>query len=155
MRLWGNRPSARRLALLQWEVRSIQAFLDEFEGLPSRMRCARLAAAGEAIIIRNFPLPDRYQPDYIDLLIALPDYPARPPIGFYVLNQANGALIIQLKDRFNAFRDRAFHEAEALPGYTWICYAYADNLWRYRPDSPSQGDNVRKFLASFLANLEV
>lgn len=103
--------------------------------------------------MRNFPLPDGYRPDYIDVLLITDDYPARPPIGLYVLNKRNEALIRQIRDRFNAFHNEAFHDAPAIPGYTWICYHYSGNSWRYRTDNPTRGDNVRKFIASFFAEL--
>lgn len=50
-------------------------------------RIARIGDSGEHMIVRNFPLPDGYRPDYIDLLILLDDFPARPPIGIYVLHK--------------------------------------------------------------------
>jgi hypothetical protein len=147
--------SFRKNAILEWEVRNVQAFLDEFGrtsgGSP---RVARLGRTGEILIVNNFPLPDRYRPDEIDLFVGVSDYPAQPPIGIYVLNRRNEALVAQIQKRTNAFRDKAFHEADAVPGYTWICYAYADNRWRFNASNPSRGDNVRKFLANFFAILE-
>ena len=67
------------------------------------------------------------------------------------MNQGNDALIAQLRKRFSAFRDRAYHQADPVPGYTWLCYSYASNQWRYNTPYPSRGDNVRKFLATFFA----
>jgi hypothetical protein len=146
--------SPRKLAKLRWEIQNIQDYLDGFESaMNGRSRSALLGDTAEYIIVRNFPLPDRYWPDYVDLLLIMDDYPAKPPIGLYVLNNRNEALIQQIRDQFNAFQDRAFHDAPAVQGYTWICYHYNGNSWRYREDNPKRGDNVRKFLASFFAEL--
>lgn len=146
--------SARKLAALRWEVANIQNFLDEFEA-PAHggRRLALLGDTAEYLILRNFPLPDRYQPDCLDALMLTDGFPALPPIGLYVLNRQNPRLIAQLEGRFNAFPDRAFHDAPAISGYTWICYHYAGNCWRYRANDPARGDNLRKFLASFFAEL--
>jgi len=147
--------SARKLALLQWEACNIQDFLDDFDApAGGESRSAHLGRTGEILIVKNFPLPDRCRPDQIDLFVGVPDYPASPPIGLYVLNRHNENLIVQLRHRFNIFRDHAYHEADPVPGYTWICYAYAENVWRYNAAAPAKGDNVRKFLSSFFATLE-
>ena len=87
------------------------------------------------------------------LHVLLDDFPARPPIGIYVLHRQNAALIEQLSGRFNAFRDKAYHDAPPIRNFTWICYSYADNAWRYREDNPARGDNTAKFLAGFFAEL--
>lgn len=148
--------SARKRAQLLGEVARIQQFLDGFEHAENgRHRTIQLGSTAEFLIIRTFPLPDGYRPDYIDMLVMTDSFPSIPPIGIYVLNRENAALIRQLSSRFNAFRDRAFHDAPAIPGYTWICYHYADNTWRYRGDNPARGDNIGKFLAGFFAELSM
>lgn len=150
--LTNPRLSQLKLALLKWEVRSIQAFLSDFDPPTSGgRRIAQLSPTGEIILVSNFPLPDGYEPDRINLLVGVPDYPGRPPIGLYIMNQGNDALIAQLRQRFSAFRDGAYHQADPVPGYTWLCYSYALNKWRYCTPYPSRGDNVRKFLATFFA----
>jgi hypothetical protein len=73
---------------------------------------------------------------------------ARPPIGLYLLNK-HVAAVRQMEARFNAFRDNAYHGAQSIPGYTWICFHFHNNAWRYRADAPAEGDNLRKFLAAF------
>jgi len=149
-----NMISFRKRNKLLEEASRVQIYLDGF-GSPENdeRRIARIGDSGEHMIVRNFPLPDRYRPDYIDLLILLDDFPARPPIGIYVLHKQNAALIEQLSSRFNAYRDKAFHSAPAIRNFTWICYSYADNAWRYRDDAPERGDNTAKFLAGFFAEL--
>ncbi|WP_295457052.1 hypothetical protein [uncultured Thiodictyon sp.] len=144
--------SPRKLAQLRWEVANIQAFLDHFDRpLNGESRTVQLGQTAEFLTVRNFPLPDGYRPDYIDLLVVTDNFPATPPIGLYVLHRNNQALIGQLQRRFNAFADQAFHEAPPIRDYTWICYHYGGNAWRYRADQPARGDNIRKFLASWFA----
>ncbi len=139
-------------ALLKWEVRAIEAYLGEFDPPASGgRRRARLSPSGEIILIANFPLPDGYEPDQIHLQVGVSQYPQWPPIGLYIMNQGNAALIAQLRERFSAFQDWAGHSADPVPGYTWLCYSYARNKWRYNTPYPSRGDNVRKFLATFYA----
>ncbi|EMK3316324.1 hypothetical protein D8T63_15920 [Vibrio vulnificus] len=145
--------SSRKQSQLQGEIARIQNFLDGFESTTNGNRTARLGISGEFVVIKNFPLPDGFSPDFIDMLVITDSFPAIPPIGIYVLNNENEALINQLSSKFNAFRDRAFHDAPAIPGYTWVCYHYANNSWRYRPDNPCRGDNIAKFLSGFFAEL--
>jgi hypothetical protein len=117
--------SQLKLALLKWEVRAIEAYLGEFDPPASGgRRRARLSPSGEIILIANFPLPNGYEPDQINLLVGVSKYPEWPPIGLYVMNHGNDALIAQLRKRFSAFRDGAYHQADPVPGYTWICYSY-------------------------------
>jgi hypothetical protein len=144
--------SQLKLALLKWEVRAIEAYLNEFDPPTNGgRRRARLSRSGEIILIANFPLPDGYKPDQIDLLVGVSQYPGWPPIGLYVMNQGNDALIAQLRNRFSALQDGAGHSADPIPGYTWLCCSYANNQWRFCIPYPARGDNVRKFLATFYA----
>ena len=141
--------------LLDWEVAYIQQWLDQFEvSATGRSRRAVLGESGQYIVVEAFPLPDGYQPDEVDVLIVVDNHPTIPPIGLYVLNRGNERLVSQLRGRFNAFEGRAFHDAPSIPNYTWCCYAYAENRWRYNAAAPHKGDNVRKFLAGFHAELE-
>lgn len=148
------RASFRKIDKLRKEVREVQAYLDAYDPPANgERRSATISTSGECILVRNFPLPDRYRPDYIDILLMLDHYPAMPPIGLYIVNKRNHALIRQIESRFNAFRDHAHHDALPIQGYTWICYAYAGNSWHYREENLARGDNVRKYLASFFAEL--
>lgn len=146
--------SPRKMAQLRWETANLQDFLNGFDPPANgERRLVQLGQTAEFITVRNFPLPDGYRPDFIDLLVVTEQFPATPPIGLYVLHRNNEALIGQLQRQFNAFRDRAFHDAPAIRSYTWICYHYGGNAWRYRADQPARGDNIRKFLASWFAEL--
>ena len=147
--------SHRTLGALRWEVANLQRFLDRFEPLLSgQRRKAALGETGEFIVVQNFPLPDGFQPDYIQLLVLVPDYPARPPCGLYCLNAGNERIITQIQRVFHVYRDKAFYTAPSVPGYTWICHHYAGNQWRHVPHAPNRGDNVAKYLADFHFKLE-
>jgi len=106
------------------------------------------------VIVTNFPLPDRYRPDYVDLLLIVDQYPASAPVGIYLMQRNNTTTIKQISAKFNTFQDAAYHGAQAIPGYSWICWHYGSGSnWRFRADAPMHGDNLRKFLATFFAEL--
>ncbi len=135
--------------LLSWDLASIRAYLDGFDRPANgEAREVETNATGELVIIRNMPLPDGLHPDYIDLLMMAPDYPIRPPIGIYLLERDNGALIQQLRRIFNVM-NTAFHDAQTVEGYVWICVHYQNNAWRYNPNHPATGDNLTKFIIHF------
>jgi hypothetical protein len=146
---------ARMQALLRNELTLVQRWLNGFEPMSNgRARQAWLGVGGAYMIIEGMPLPEGYQPDHIDLMIDLSQFPTIPPIGLYVLNQQNGALIEQLKKHFRAFTNAAFHDAESVEGYTWICYHYANNQWKHNAAQPNKGDNIAKFFNNFYTELD-
>lgn len=146
--------STRLQELLRWEIDNLQNWLDGFyPGASGRTRRAWLGRTGEYVVVEALPLPDAYAPDEIDVLLLVDNFPSLPPIGLYALNKGNDALIAQMRRRMNAFENQGYHSAASIPGYTWICYAYASNRWRYNAAAPNRGDNLRKFLASFYAEL--
>ena len=61
----------------------------------------------------------------------------------------NAALLQRLQGVFSMYRDKAFYDAPAIPGYTWICYHYEEDRWQFNAVNPAAGDNLRKFLISF------
>lgn len=147
--------SNRIANLLQFEVTYLQDWLTSFSDSASgKARRAWLGATGEYMVIEGLPLPDGYAPDEIDAMVLLDNFPSVAPIGLYVLNKGNERLVMQLRNRMNAFRNTAFHGAPSIPGYTWLCYVYQDNQWHYNAAAPNKGDCVRKFIASFFAVLE-
>ncbi len=134
---------------LSHDVAGIQAFLDEFDAPANgERREAAVMPSGEIVVVRNMPLPDGFNPDYVDLALYVPRYPGTPPIGLYVLRKNNAATIAQLKAIFNVLR-AGHHEAPTVPNYDWICLAFADNRWSFNINSPNAGDNLRKFLIRF------
>ena len=148
--------SDRRSQLLRWEVDNLQHLLDAFEEpVNGGKRAATLGGTEEYLIIRNLPLPDGCEPDYVDALAIIDNYPSVPPIGLYVLNTPeNKAVVEELAASFNIFRNKAFHDAPSLDGYTWICYHYSDNRWRFNANAPHKGDNIAKFIGNFYAQCE-
>lgn len=142
--------SPRIMQGLRWEVTNINRWLDSFEFQPGRSRRAVVDPSGDFIIVRDLPLPDRYAPDAVDVMLITDQYPSQPPIGLYALNRA-ATVIGQLKAVFNAFPNGAYHGAPALPGYTWICFHYAEQTWKYDVSNPAKGDNIAKFLGAFYA----
>jgi hypothetical protein len=143
-----------RIQLLREDIAGVQAFLDEFGSCSNReARSASLNRTGEFVIVRNFPLPDAFRPDHVDVLLVVADYPGQPPTGLHILNGANANVVSHLKRIFNVFANDAFHGAPAIQGYSWICYHYASG-WRYNARRPAEGDNLRKFLLSFYTACE-
>ena len=150
-----NNISNRQGNLLQQEVAYLQNWLDSFSASSTgKPRTAILGATGEYMVLERMPLPDKYAPDEIDAMLLLDNFPSVAPIGLYVLNHGNERLVAQLRDRMNAFKDIAFHGAQSIPGYTWLCYVYQDNKWNYNAAAPMKGDCVRKFVGSFYSVLE-
>lgn len=149
--LFGPRISARTLGLLRWECANITDHLAAFGSCNGTQRRAVLDDSGEFIRVFGMPLPPGYYPPSCDLVLIVSDFPARPPIGLYLLNsdRAQVQRIVELFGAGHVVRDGG----EAIPGYTWICFHYAMSRWRYRADAPAGGDNLQKFLASFYAEL--
>jgi hypothetical protein len=145
---------SRQEALLEQDLAGIQAFLSEFDP-PSNgeEREVELNSTGEVVICRNFPLPDDgFDPDFIDLLVLVTDYPSRPPIGIYLLEQNNRRLIGQIQGKFHVLNTAA-HDAPPIPGYKWICVHYEGNTWKFNPNHLAAGDNLRKYLIHFFNRL--
>ena len=147
--------SRRKQCLLLKEAGMIQTWLDRFDPpYPGGHRRVRVHASGGFLVVENLPLPDAYAPDYLDVLLLTEQFPDRPPIGIYMLNKGNELLTAQIARRLNVFNNKAFHEAKAIPGYTWACLIYKDNSWRYNFSKANSGDNLTKFLEVFYALLK-
>lgn len=140
--------------LLNEELILVQSLLDEFHPPTNgEERTAELTASGQLLAITNLPLPDRYHPDYVDILIDVSRYPD-PPIGIYLLNDGFNNQQQGLREKFNLFQNTGYHDAESISGYTWICHIYPNNKWKIYPDNLPSGDNLRKYLSLFLNKLE-
>ena len=141
-----------RLDLLKWEVRQISHWLSLFGAMP--VRWADLAPSGQTLRVSNFPLPDRYRPDRVDLALSVGRYPLDPPKGLYLLAAVgNAPLLAQLRRQFNVFADQAFHGAPAIAGSQWICVGFLEG-WRFNASAPHRGDNIQKMLKEFWRLLE-
>ena len=147
---------AKQWALLNADLVLVQRWLQGFSPMPNGCeRTAWLGKDGQYMVVQGLPLPDRFEPDHIDVMLDLSQFPSIAPIGLYALNANNEMLMSQLSGIFRAFRDTAFHEAESLPGYTWMCYHYANNQWKHNAIAPHKGDNLAKFLNNFYTELEM
>jgi hypothetical protein len=137
-----------RLTLLGNDLRQLQSALTHgFESMcDGGLRIVSAHPRGEYVKVLNFPLPDGYRPDAIDLLLVTTQYPGNPPFGLHVLQRNNERLLGQLQETFGHVFPDGFSAAEEIPGYTWICYHYEKNHWRYNAHNPSKGDNITKML---------
>jgi len=139
----------RQIDLLERDLDGIEAFLDEFDPPANgETRTVETNAAGELVIVRNFPLPDGCNPDYIDLLLMTHQYPSAPPVGIYILENNNAEVIADLGRTFNVMHAAAY-SAPTVEGYRWVCFIHQGNRWRFNHHDIVSGDNLRKFLIGF------
>ncbi|MCU0755785.1 MAG: hypothetical protein MUE46_11790 [Xanthomonadales bacterium] len=140
-------------ALLRAETHLIQQWLNTFTPSPAGARHARWLPEAQLLVISHFPLPDAYQPDHINIVVHIANYPAVPPIGIYLdaasINQRN---IDRLRARFNVL-GRGHHDAaQPFPGYQWICLITEG--WRVNHANLQKGQTLQKFLATFFAKAD-
>ncbi|MCB1878200.1 MAG: hypothetical protein KDH88_19670 [Chromatiales bacterium] len=143
-------------ALLNADAANLQRMLTvEFDPPTNgERRQVSVHPGGEYLVVRNFPLPNQYRPDHIDLLLVTTGYPGRPPVGMHVKKNGNSALIGQLERLFgHTFGSAAISDAEQIDGWAWICYHYQGNTWQYNARNLRSGDNIWKFLDSFYNEL--
>jgi hypothetical protein len=141
--------AGERVWLLSAELALVQGWLDTFEPCVEGPRQAILNGTNEFLAVRNFPLPDSYAPDYIDLVLFVQNYPSVPPIGIYLLNEATFAdSIARIRSRINVFTHTAFHGAEPpLKDYVWLCLVSKN--WPIDCSNLAKGQNLMKYLAYF------
>jgi hypothetical protein len=147
---------ASRSQLLRQELVLIQAFLDEFEPPENDvLRRVTLEGGETGVVVRNYPLPDGYAPDQVDLLIDVSNYPSKPPIGLYILINNNEKIIQRIKRIFgdHVFGNHAYYGARDIEGFAWICLHYKDHKWSFNARQVNRGDNLQKFLEMFQAGL--
>ena len=136
-----------RNELLNWERNNIQTWLNAFDcAKPARVR---IEPSGETISVQNFPLPDLYRPDHIDIALIVAGFPSDPPKGLYLLRRPdNAAIINRLTKHFNVFHEMGFHGAPSITGFEWLCIGHLHG-WHYKVSTPNKGDNIQKMLAEF------
>ena len=138
-----------QMELLGQDLAGVSDFLEGFEPAANgEERVVESNATGDLVYVQNFPLPDGFAPDFVDVLMLTHRYPDAPPIGLYLLEQNNREVIDQLSNKFNLLR-RAVHDAATVEGYRWICFVYSDNGWKFDRRHVAHGDNLRKFLINF------
>lgn len=144
----------RKEKLLKNEVMMIQSWLDRFDPpyQNGRRKVHFHPSTGDYLIVENFPLPDGFSPDHLDLLIITEHYPDQPPIGFYMLNnQSNKVITSQISRKLNLFMNGTHHNAPEIPGYTWACLIYDGNEWCFNASAPHKKDNLAKFVQTAYA----
>ena len=110
------------------------------------------------VAIKKFPLPNNYYPDYEDIVIVTASYPDFGPVGIHISDSSpNKAKINNTMGGhvFNRESYAAFEKPYDLgPGYTWICFHYADwDKWYFNRDNFMQGDNLHKYIKNLFANM--
>ena len=70
-----------RSALLAWEAMNLSKWLSNFDAAGSPR--VVLEPSGHTLRVNDFPLPDGYSPDRVNLAIKVSDYPVDPPKGLY------------------------------------------------------------------------
>jgi len=144
------------LGQLHQDLELTQNLLDRFEPCKNgEPRVAILEAGNRFMVIRNYPLPDNYQPDYIDVVLDVANYPSRPPVGAYILINNNESIIERIQKIFgnHIFEDNAYYQAEKLQGFAWICLHYKAHKWFYNANNIRKGDNIAKFLEMLFVKL--
>jgi hypothetical protein len=117
-----------------------------------------------SLIIRAFPLPADYSPNYIDLLFVIRGYPEVPPAGVHIpLNCPNRQ---RIRDRLGGHVQadstyvlshtpesyRKYVEDLAKQEWEWICLHFKDWSWKLSPDALLAGDCLYKYVeATFSA----
>lgn len=136
-----------RRELLEWDRQATARWLSGFD--VSATPLVGVEASGETFWIKNFPLPDQFQPDRIDLALVVKSYPTDPPKGIYLLSEASHRKVItKIQSRFHIFQDMGFHGAPSIQGFEWICFGYLHG-WRFDARDPNKGDNIQKMFANF------
>jgi len=148
-----SRISARTLNLLRWECANITDYLASFGPTHGGRRRAVLDDSGEFIRVLGMPLPTGYHPPSCDLILLVDRFPVQPPCGLFLLD-SHKAQVRKIAALFggHVYED-GYGFVPSIPGYAWVCYYYEAQRWRYTPEAPAQGDNLRKFLSSFYAAL--
>jgi len=135
--------------LLEREVNLIDHWLGGFEPCPTGDRYSFIGDNGDFVAVANFPLPDAYRPDYINLALYVDQYPTVAPIGIYLARKPECAWhISQIRSKLNVFSDDAYHGAEKpLAGFEWVCLV--PDGWRINDVDIRKGQNLQKYLAYF------
>lgn len=142
----------RKELLHYFEIPETQKWLSCFDG--SAKSVVGIGPSSETFWVKDYPLPDKYCPDRLSIVLEIRSYPQDPPKGIYLLTtETNRALIAMLQQKFNVFQDKAFHGAPNIEGYEWICIGYL-NGWKFNARAPHKGDNICKMLQHFWQVLE-
>jgi hypothetical protein len=119
-----------------------------------------------SLIIRSFPLPKDYSPNYIDLLFVIRGYPEIPPAGVHIPGNCPNRQ--QIRDRLEGHvqanstivlnhtpeRYRKYVEELARQGWEeWICFHFKNFSWELSPNNLLGGDCLYKYVEATFAAL--
>jgi len=143
-----------RKEYIHLELPHISDFLDKFqfneEGIESIIRIDKdYTKMG----IKNFPLPDDYDPDYEDIAIIIAEYPNLPPTGIYVKDISPNLSKMEKNMGGHHESYKNFSFVYDVPGWTWICFHYENHEWNFNLNDFRSGDNLTKFIKAVYANL--
>jgi hypothetical protein len=130
-----------------------KCFLQQF---PDTRRSLKITE--NTLLVRNFPLPDDYTPDHVDLLIVTWGYPDVPPAGVHIPSTS--------PHRDQIDRHLGGHLYSSIPsslrehveelteyGWDWVCYHYANWSWRLNTNNLLAGDCLYKYVGNVFAAL--
>lgn len=150
-----------RERLLDSEFDLITRFLSEF---PGRKRSVEMD--DNHLLIRNFPLPDSYTLDHVDLLFLISAYYAAPPAGIHIPhNSPNREQIAKhlgghLMSTTPSFvldhtpeRNREQVKKLADLGWDWVCFHFKGWEWRLNPQNLLAGDCLYKLIENVFVAL--
>jgi hypothetical protein len=130
-------------------------FLGEF---PGRERSLELD--DNSLLIRAFPFPDDYSPDYIDLLFVISGYPEVPPAGIHIPSQSplRQQIVKHMGGHVHGrgvFPESDFEYIKEFTDYglDWTCFSYAKHSWKLNPTNLLAGDCLYKFIEGTFAAL--
>ena len=120
-----------------------------------------------SLLIRSFPLPADYSPNYVDLLFVIRGYPEIPPAGVHIplhcpnrqqiRDHLDGHVLANSTIVLNHTPEsyRKYVEGLAKLEWEWICFHYKDWTWQHpvNPATIMQGDCLYKYVEATFAAL--
>lgn len=113
------------------------------------------------IEFQPFMLPDacdgiKFEPDAIDMIVPLENYPDYPPNGVFVKkddpNRSNferalgGHVYSQQLHYANAAPEKTYTEDLENDGWYWVCFHYRSGQWKFNPNDIRRGDCLAKYI---------
>lgn len=156
--------------LLELDLSFIQSFYNGIEPHPEGRRIDVFPNRNNAdyLVLRNFPLPDgfvdeygqlhRYQPDYENIVVVIPDYPEVGPRGVHVKKDSAWNLnVIKQALKGHIYQDvvGGRHDLSGLRerGWQWICFHYTNDEWKFNTQNIVAGDCLAKYVESLFIAL--
>jgi hypothetical protein len=115
---------------------------------------------GDAVVIKNYPLPKKFGEKTIPLLLILSGFPELAPAGIYIPTKHPDIMdfkkIFWTTEGDVGFSERV--ETLGYEGWTWMCNGYRalsshDGKWRYCHTTKNGNDSLATLLAAFYATI--